>query len=357
MAREAIDCKTGRNRAKTAAAVTALAVFALLTLPAGIYELSRGGGVLRGGAPALEKPAATLKNSVLSGIFNVSGNPDVIVGRDGWLYYAPTLADYLEAGTIDDAGFAELGRRLEILRDYCEARGAEFVFVCVPNKNTVYPEHMPRLYGSGAGAGGNLSRLPGLLRTAGVNGPDLRTLLTSARNGYFAGGDPELYYKTDTHWNAAGAAVCADWLAVALGGSGTPYSECPAIGLASFGGDLYRLLYPYGASKRVDTEYGPGVSADAPHFKFDKPPVSMMDMDIVTDKPSANGRLLVFRDSFGSALVPLLSERFGHVRYLRGDAPYDFTKVESEQPDAVILILAERNLRRLLECDFNGVDI
>ena len=35
----------------------------------------------------------------------------------------------------------------------------------------------------------------------------------------------------------------------------------------------------------------------------------------------------------------------------------DFTKVESERPDAVILILAERNLRRLLECDFNGVDI
>ena len=122
------------------------------------------------------------------------------------------------------------------------------------------------------------------------------------------------------------------------------------------GGDLYQLLYP-DKKESVDVGYVIGTGSESSLFEYAEPPRSMMDMDIVTTCADMPGKLLVFRDSFGSALVPLLSGRFGCVRYLRGDAPYDFTKVGSERPDAVVLVLAERNLRRLLECEFNGVEM
>ncbi|MBO7407676.1 MAG: hypothetical protein J6V14_08590 [Clostridia bacterium] len=349
MARKGTESKVNRSRAKAAAAIIATVVFALLTLSASVYELSRGGAILKGGTPALEEQAATLKNSVLSGLFHASGNPDVIVGREGWLFYAPTLNDYLGSGGLTDAELDAVARRLAAVRDYCAAQGAEFIFVCVPNKNTVYPEYMPAYLRAARSSDTNLNRLLPLLAGAGVEAPDLPGLMSQAE---YSSGSAALYYKTDTHWNARGAAVCVDWLLDKLDVSGDRYASRTEKRYFRSGGDLYKLLYP--AAEGIDSDVWFDVT---PMYSYGEPPQSMMDMDIVTDNPAAEGRILVFRDSFGSALVPLLSERFGHARYLRGDAPYDFTKVESEQPDAVILVLAERNLRRLLECGFNGVNI
>lgn len=349
MARERIDSTVNRSRAKSAAAIIAAVVFALLTLSAGVYELSRGGAFLKGGTPALEEQAATLKNSVLSGLFGASGNPDVIIGREGWLFYAPTLNDYLGSGGLTDAELDAIARRLAEVRDYCAAQGAEFIFVCVPNKNTVYPEYMPAYLRAARSSDTNLNRLLPLLAQAGVEAPDLPGLMSQAE---YSSGSAALYYKTDTHWNARGAAVCVDWLLDKLDVSGDRYAARTEKRYFRSGGDLYKLLYP--AAEGIDSDVWFDVT---PMYSYGEPPQSMMDMDIVTDNPAAEGRILVFRDSFGSALVPLLSDRFGHARYLRGDAPYDFTKVVSEQPDTVILVLAERNLCRLLECGFNGVNI
>ncbi|MBO5076467.1 MAG: hypothetical protein J5584_02585 [Clostridia bacterium] len=349
MAQKGIDSTDNRSRAKAAVAIIAAVVFALLTLSAGVYELSRGGAILKGGAPALEEQAATLKNSVLSGMFGASGNPDVIIGREGWLYYAPTLDDYLGSGGLTDAELDTVARRLAEVRKYCAAHGAEFIFVCVPNKNTVYPDYMPAYLRSARCTDTNLSRLLPRLAGAGIEAPDLAGSMSQAE---CSSGSAVLYYKTDTHWNARGAAVCVDWLLDKLDVGGDRYAALTAANILMRGGDLYKLLYP--AAEGIDSDVWFDVT---PMYSYGEPPQSMMDMDIVTDNPAAEGRILVFRDSFGSALVPLLSERFGHARYLRGDAPYDFTKVLTEQPDTVILVLAERNLCRLLECGFNGVNI
>ena len=32
------------------------------------------------------------------------------------------------------------------MQDYCESRGARFLFTIAPNKSSLYPEHMPARY-------------------------------------------------------------------------------------------------------------------------------------------------------------------------------------------------------------------
>ena len=81
----------------------------------------------------------------------------------------------------------------------------------------------------------------------------------------------------------------------------------------------------------------------------------MMEPEIITENETAGGRLLVYRDSFANALIPLLSGHFGHVRYTRGNDPFDFGAVATERPDAVILEIAERNIKYLTESEFHGI--
>ena len=59
------------------------------------------------------------------------------------------------------------------------------------------------------------------------------------------------------------------------------------------------------------------------------------------DDPSLP-RAVVFHDSFGTALIPLLAEHFSRAYFLRGD--FSPGVVKRENPDVVIEILCERSV-------------
>ena len=163
-----------------------------------------------------------------------------------------------------------------------------------------------------------------------------------------------LYYRTDTHWNALGASVAADLLTGNITGSnGGSYASTQVTRTGNTGGALYRILYP---SRRIiagDNETDDSYAfARVPDFEYVEEPVSMMDLDIKTVSEGKQGSVVVYRDSFGSELIPLLSGYFGSARYLRGNMPYDFRYVAEEKPDAVVLVVAERNLDQLLKAEF-----
>ena len=71
---------------------------------------------------------------------------DVIYGTDGWLYYAKTLDDYQNHATLTESEAQQLAQTVKSMQDYCESRGARFLFTIAPNKSSLYPEHMPARY-------------------------------------------------------------------------------------------------------------------------------------------------------------------------------------------------------------------
>jgi len=131
-----------------------------------------------------------------------SGGDQVRVGRDGWLFFTDELRFHAEAKSHLTARADLLGAAASAL----ERHDVKLVIALVPDKARVYPEHL---------AGGripdyNRTRYQdalGALQQRNVNVVDLlKPLMLAAANG-------EVYYRSDTHWNQAGAQVAAEAIA------------------------------------------------------------------------------------------------------------------------------------------------
>ena len=151
---------------------------------------------------------------------------DVVLGKDGWLYFGDTLPDYAGTAPMTDREIFSAARNLALIQEYCGSRGAEFLFTVAPNKNSLYPEHMPEI--TPAAGTGNAERLAAELERQGVNYLDLFAL--------FRRREETLYFASDSHWNARGAALAADAVNGALGRSSRYFEG--AFEPASHRGDL-----------------------------------------------------------------------------------------------------------------------
>lgn len=255
---------------------------------------------------------------------------DVIVGEQGWLYYARTLDDYQRRATLSDDELHTIAQTVAQMQAYCAARGARFVFTIAPNKNSLYPAQMPARYLRGAGES-NAQRLTPLLAQYGVHYVDLFAA--------FAAQQEVLYYPTDSHWTERGAALVHDWLMDALELPHTAFADAPYTIARTHRGDLYEMLYPKGRARDVQQQY----DLD---FSYVAPPRTAQDILIETTSPTApNGRLLLCRDSFGNALHPFLATDFREAVITR-QLPYPMEQVQAG--DTVIVEIVERDLAELL---------
>jgi hypothetical protein len=90
---------------------------------------------------------------------------------------------------------------VEAKRDWLAAHGIPYIFVIPPNKQTIYPEHMPENFLQARGRT-RLDQLMAFMQAhSDVTILDLRQPLIEAKSQ-----DP-LYYLTDTHWNSLGALI------------------------------------------------------------------------------------------------------------------------------------------------------
>ena len=156
----------------------------------------------------LRQELITANAAADAAIFRESATPEVLLGTDGWLYYADTLADYTGADPMTERQLWCAARNLALMQEYAQSQGADFLFVCAPNKNTLYPAHMPVRYVR-AGESSDLDRLEALLDAQGVAFCDVRQTLLGAGEA--------AYYRTDSHWNGYGSALACDVILSALG--------------------------------------------------------------------------------------------------------------------------------------------
>ena len=281
---------------------------------------------------------------VMSSLFNESSNSQVIKGSDGWLYYSSTLNDYMQRDILSDRDIQRLCRILSRQQSYLNEQGIEFIFTVAPNKNTIYPEFMPKRYLQ-VNDSGNIDRLAAALKNTSVNYLDLSAVLTTAKR---ENPDVSIYHKTDSHWTNTGALAGYRALMDAIDDSLTDitydkYETTPFSVKNDWDGDLAAMYLPALQLKDNQTYY------DIPKtYKTKTPMGTVEDISINTTSDRNDKKLVFFRDSFGNAIFPFIAENLGEVYFSRA-VPYNYSIVRDVAPDVVVLEIVERNISELLD--------
>lgn len=284
------------------------------------------------------------QNVLKETIFKTSGQSDVIVGEDGWLFYGRALDDFLGTSVLDEVSIERMGVILSMMQEYVERQDGEFIFVSAPNKMSVYGEYMPYYYIEENGQG-NYELLYDRLTALGVNTVQLKNELALKK---LAG--VQLYHKLDSHWNNYGAAIAYEAMAEALSDvygeaySGyTHYSGLPYSIKNNFSGDLQSMLLPGSKVKDEQVEFDVEEG-----FEYLNRFRGVDDLVISTQNNAAavDKNATLFRDSFGNALYRFFANEYTSLTAKR-EIPYNIYQAASES-ELVAVELVERNLKNLL---------
>lgn len=275
-------------------------------------------------------------NALLNGkILGVSTAQGVIQGTDGWLYYKDSLTDYLGSELLSDRSLYNLAHTLSMVQKNLESRGVKFLFTVAPNKNSLYGENMPYYDSLKVTENNNLARLMPFLEQEQVAYADLYSV--------FQAEEETLYHQRDSHWNNKGAALASDVLLTALDKEHDSYQEEVYEVREDFEGDLDNMLYPLAITPEQEIYY-----EKTPTYAVVGEIQSNFDPRITTVNPVKTGSLVMYRDSFGNALLPFMADAYANAYFSRG-VPYQLSDVDTMAADTVIVERAERFLPDMTE--------
>lgn len=270
-------------------------------------------------------------NALLHGrLLETSTADGVIQGKNGWLYYKDSLDDYLGQNLLSDRSLFNIAHMLSMTQQALEEKGVNFLFTIAPNKNSLYGDNMPYYDKLKVSDQTNRENLESWLTTEKVAYADLYQALMEE--------DEVLYHARDSHWNNKGAALAADVLMDALGKDHDSYEGESYTVRRDYTGDLDTMLYPL-ASTADDEIYYDKETTYATVEEIQ----SNFDPRITTVNPVKEGSLVMYRDSFGNALLPYMADAYANAYFSRG-IPYQLMDVETHSADTVIIERAERFL-------------
>jgi alginate O-acetyltransferase complex protein AlgJ len=284
---------------------------------------------------ALRAPLVRAQADLRLRALRVSPSPSVIVGREGWLFYGEdgAVEEYAVAPSMSVEDLEVWRRTLQDIHDWLAEQGIAYVFVIAPDKHAIYPELMPRSIHRLA----NRSRIDQFVEHlrahSSVNVLDLRPALLEAK------ARERLYHRTDTHWNDRGAFVAYQQILASVqipGLTAMPRSAFDGQEIRTEGLDLAGMLGLKSRLQEVDLKLVPRTPRRARTVEPRVPDPHGIDARIVTERPGAGlPRAVVYRDSFGSALIPFLSEHFSRALYL-WEPDVDPRVIAEERPNVVI---------------------
>lgn len=282
---------------------------------------------------ALRTAAITGRSRLLS-LIGESGSSQVIHGQDGFLFFAETLADYQGTQPLTAQEQSALIGKLTALEDALASEERRLIVLIAPDKNAIYPEHMP-YYALPAQEDG-LTQLNAAIAAAGLTVLDAQSLLRAHK------ADGLLYFKGDSHWNARGARLVYQELMRLTGTADAPdYADVPL--LADTAGDLTLLCQP----GTLPTE--PDAAPDLQRvYRTTRPMRTVDDARIQTTSSTTTLSLLVVRDSFGRALFPYLAGTAGRMTFSRSDADVA-AQARSAGAEWVVVEVVQRNVRDWLK--------
>jgi len=274
----------------------------------------------------------------------------VVRGNVGWLYlgWPEALVTWRNADLGTDMDLAAFKTTLEERRDWLLGQGIQYLFVVVPDKETVYPEFYPEGFEKLA-IESRLDRLVSFLnRESDVHVLDLRTALLDAK------GIGRVYYRTDTHWNDLGALVgtreIALALAAALPGISIPCLDDYEPVKSTYAGDLARMLSLSDILREDVFRLRRLVPISAIVSREGLGANPQNGFLFAVDREDASGlpRAVVVGDSFAEGLTQFAPVCFRRTVFVYSPTFEAFASqlVAQERPDVVVQLIVERNLGR-----------
>lgn len=286
-------------------------------------------------------------NSLVRYRLGLSSTREVVVGKDGWLFYTADklMEQHTGADVFTPAELENWVKQMEADREWLAKRGIAFYIMIAPDKNTIYPEKLPD-YPRGAIT--RIDQLAARLRNSKLEFIDPRAELFRVK----AAGEM-VYTPGDTHWTERGAFVAYQMLMDRIR---KKYPSIVPLTLDDFkisygrpmGADLAYILaldgdIEYSVERMTPTvksrQLAPQTTAFRPGWGWR---ITENHNDL-QDRP----RLLVFGDSFTDYVLgpTMLYETFRDPVWTHHNGgTFNFNLVREFKPDIVLVQFAERYL-------------
>jgi alginate O-acetyltransferase complex protein AlgJ len=265
----------------------------------------------------------------------------VLHGSDGWLFLQRDRNDVLGQHTgsvrLGPGEQAQWRKTLEGRVEASERLGVLWSCLVAPDKESVYPEHLPVEVEP-------VARRPvhEFLEVAGETGAPVAYALGWLER---AKAGPDLYVKTDTHWNYRGSYVAYRAFCDLLSRQGLDLDVVEEERLRwrdeEFEGDLGGKVLPepkLGAMTEVD------VIEPQARLTFDSGVVNH-GWVVRFEKPTEGKTCVLFGESFAYFLLPYLKETFERLVFVH-TSMFIPEIVEREHADVVLSLPLERFLIR-----------
>jgi alginate O-acetyltransferase complex protein AlgJ len=227
------------------------------------------------------------------GVLGGSTTPDVIVGRDGWLFTRTELEPVCTV--TPDQALAALDRVAATLA----VRGVDVRLIVPPDKHTIYPEKVTPDSGLGKACSDDRRAA---MQAGMATRPQLAIeLWTPIEAAHAADPDRQLYFKQDTHWTPLGAVIATKALVESLAPGVWDDRQMPIEGFAAYDTDLSRLMGLPAKERVPRLVVRPGVTVHRTTVPTSVDLKSAADIGHYTvDPPAAavEGRTLIVYDSF-----------------------------------------------------------
>ena len=261
---------------------------------------------------------------------------EVLLGKDGWLFYKATgdgtpLYDYMGINHFSEEELAKVYDNLVAIGDGISARGMDVIFMTVPNKEQVYSEYMPDTVDK-INDKSRLDELTEYIESKGgliadrYGYVDTSKVLRAYRDTY------PLFYRTDTHWTECGSYLALMELRRAMDQRVTPIDEVVFTDKGGFVGDLAKIS----GSRDEYSDVNPVIDASS-----------------INDDSTKDQVMLIIGDSFGDAMIHSAKHFYKEVYWVRLKEYTD--ELDRYEPDVVVVECVERYLSDLQEEVAGGI--
>ncbi len=269
-------------------------------------------------------------------------NDLVIEGRFNWLFYSGnnSVGYYKGTNVLTNQQMDEWIVSMNALKKICDEKGIKLQFMIMPNKEQVYPEYMPSYTVTATE-----KRVPVLVDYISRNS-DIDIIypleeLENAKNHW------QVYYKHDTHWNAAGAFIGLQSLYRSLGMETTDLNTLKITERNKEDGDLIKIGGLSEASYNIDTGYNIEYKPDVAMVAEDK---SVNEAVFATSESANEENFVMVGDSFRKQMLPFLKKDFSSCSVFHKDMiENEKCRQAIKQADTLVISTVERNDSSILE--------
>jgi len=291
-------------------------------------------------------------------IFENHGIYGVIVGNDYQGHFNDALDDYIGANLFTDNQKTMVEKNIKEKVDFLSSDGlnTELIYLLIPNPMNIYPETVPEEYVRYT-EDSRTKQFTEIATKAGATVIDLTDTFMEHRDDEY-----KLFHKTDSHWTYYGAYIA--------------YKD-----LFDYIGEKFPAAKPRDASlfefynKEVDVgdmlvhqEIDESLLKETTTFmnlKWDiatnpelyySDHTNLLQHDLISNSRTTTNddaslpKAVVLRDSFGSSIFSVMSDRFSSA-YWQAMWNYSFDKkaVKETAPDYYIYVVAERNIKNIMQ--------